>query len=186
MNEIELRAAIDDLGITQAEFSRLIEVTPRAISLWLAGEREVPGPVAAYLGLMASLPRALQARELARIRQEDPNMYEGMYKVTFQGAKGTGLGVLVMQRGRVFGSDGGVQYDGAAKPSESRPGFADVQLHLTVPPGVPLVQGVPPKAMSYGFDLECSIAVRGTTPLTVQTPFGPVRAVVEFLREVPA
>jgi hypothetical protein len=113
-------------------------------------------------------------------------MYEGMYGVVFHGKAGTGAGMLVMSRGRVFGSDGGVSYDGAYKPTEGRAGYADVQLHLSVPPGVPLVQGVPPQPVAYGFDLNCSIAARGTTELNVQTPFGPVQATVRFLRDVPA
>jgi len=162
----------------------LIGVTTRAISLWVAHERGIPGPVAAYLRLLSSLPKALQEKELTRIRKTDPSMYEGMYQCVFQGASGPGLGVFVLSRGTVFGSDGAVQYDGVYKPS-ARPGYVDLALHLSVPPGVALVQGVPPQPMSYSFDVNCSFPIRGTELLTVQTPYGPVLAEVKFLRTVP-
>lgn len=186
MNGHDLRSIIEELGISQAELSRLIEVTPRAVSLWLSEEREVAGPVAAYLRLLASLPRSLQVKELARIRKEDPSMYEGMYRFDYQGKEGTGLGVMVLARGRAFGSDGGVQYDGTYQPSTARPGYVDAHLHLTVPPGVPLVQGVAAQAVAYGFDLNCSFAARGVTAVGIETPFGLVEAQVTFLRPVPA
>ena len=187
MDARTLQQALAALGISQADFSRLIQVTPRAISLWLSGERELSGPAAAYLRLLVSLPRVLQSKELARIRQEDdPAMAEGMYKFDYQGTTGSGLGVMVLSRGRVFGSDGGVQYDGTCEPSRTQPGYVDVHLHLSVPPGVALVQGVPPQTMSYGFDLACSFAARGSTSVNVATPFGPVLAQITFLRPIPA
>jgi len=184
MNATDLREAIGALNITQAELARLVDVTPRAISLWLAGEREIAGPVASYLRLLLSLPSALQAKELAKLKSEDPKMYEGMYGVIFQGATGTGIAALVLSRGLIFGSDGAVKYDGTYKPSE-RTGYADLNLHLLVPPGVPLVQGVPAQPMVYGFDLNCSIAARGNTQLNIQTPFGQVQAAINFLRDIP-
>lgn len=186
MNARELRAALADLRLSQVELAQLIRISPRAISLWLSGEREVSGPAAAYLALLLSLPRALQAEETARIRKEDSAMPEGMYKFSFVGTTGTGLGVIILERGRVFGSDGAVQYDGTYEPSTDRRGYVSVHVHLTVPPGVPLVQGVPAQPMSYGFDIDCAFASRGTTPVSVQTPFGPVQGHIAFLRAVPA
>jgi hypothetical protein len=185
MDAQDLRLTLDELGISQAEFSRLIDDTPLAVSLWLSEEREIAGPVAAYLQLLVSLPRGLQAKELARIRKEDPAMYEGMYRFDYQGKEGAGLGVLILARGRAFGSDGGVQYDGTCEPSAAQPGYVDVHLQLTVPPGVPLVQGVPAQPVAYSFDLDCSFAARGVTGFRVETPFGPVQGEVTFLRSVP-
>jgi hypothetical protein len=185
MTASELKSALDGLGISQVEFARLIDVTPRAVSLWLAEDREFSGPAAAYLRLFCSLPRAVQAKEIARIRQEDSTMYEGMYSVEFQGVAGRGLAALVLTGGRVFGSDGGVLYDGNYQPNPSRPGYVDAKVHLTVPPGISLVQGIPPQPMTYGFDLGCTFAVRGKTSVTVQTPYGPVQGTVSFLRDVP-
>jgi transcriptional regulator with XRE-family HTH domain len=186
MNGHDLRSRLEELGISQAELSRLIEVTPRAVSLWLSEEREVAGPVAAYLRLLTSLPRSLQAKEFARIRKQDPTLYEGMYRFDYQGKEGAGLGVVVLARGQAFGSDGGVHYDGTYEPSAARFGYVDAHLHLTVPPGVPLVQGVPAHSVAYGFDLDCSFAARGATAVRVETPFGWVDVQVTFLRPVPA
>jgi DNA-binding transcriptional regulator YiaG len=185
METTELKQIIDNLGLSQTDLANLVGVTPRAVNMWLSQEREVAGPVVAYLRLLSSLPRTFQTKELARIREEDPKMYEGMYKFAFQGAAGNGLGVLVLSRGKVFGSDGGVQYDGTYEPNDSRPGHVDVRLHLTVPPGVPLVQGVPPQPVAYNFDLGCSFPARGSAPIALQTPFGPVNVQVEFIRQVP-
>ena len=187
MDLADLRLTLDVLSLSQVDLARLIGISSRAISLWLSGEREVSGPAAAYVTLLLSLPRALQAKEISRIRKEDPHMSEGMYKFTYEGTTGAGLGILVLEHGRAFGSDGGVLYDGTYEPSTDRPGDVSVHLHLTVPPGVPLVQGVPAQPMSYGFDVDWTFASRGTTMISVQTPYGPpVRGHIEFLRPVPA
>lgn len=111
-------------------------------------------------------------------------MYEGMYKFDFAGREGSGLGALVLANGRVFGSDGQVSYDGSYTPS-TRPGFVDLHLRLTVPPGVELVTGKPAQPMTYGFEVESSFAARGSTEVDVGTPFGSVRATVTFLRGLP-
>lgn len=209
MATTELKSSLDSLGISTAEFAKLIDVTPRAVSLWLAEDREFSGPAAAYLRLFCSLPRIIQAKEIARVRREDPTMYDGMYSFEFQGtqnaglgalaqdSQATGLGILARQKpniglgalvlsdGRVFGSDGGVLYDGSYEPSPSQPGCVDVKLHLTVPPGIPLVQGVGPQPMTYGFDLDCTFSARGTTDLAVLTPYGSVNATITFLRDIP-
>lgn len=187
MNSAELRVALADLRLSQVELAQLIRISPRAISLWLSGEREVSGPTAAYLALLRSLPRALQVKEIARIRKEDPAIYEGLYRVDYVGSTGDGFGTLVLERGRAFGSDvGGVRYDGSYTPSTDHPGCVNVHLHLTVPPNVPLVVGMPAQPMSYGFDIDCTFASRGTTVVTVQTPFGPAQGRIAFLRAVPA
>ncbi len=112
-------------------------------------------------------------------------MSEGMFYIEYEGAEGFGHAALVLAEGRVFGADGRVLYDGRYEPSILQPGYVTANVHLTVPPGTPLVQGVPPQPMAYGFDVCCSFAVRGDTKVTVQTPFGPVNGVIHFLREVP-
>ncbi|MFA6020583.1 MAG: helix-turn-helix transcriptional regulator [Rhodospirillales bacterium] len=186
MNASDLRNALLELGLGQAQFARLIEVTPRAVSLWLAGEREIPGPVEAYLNLLSSLPKALFVKELARLKQEDTVMSDGMYGVEFIGNTGSGVAVLVFSGGTVFGADSGkVQYDGTYQPSPTNIEKVDVHLHLTVPPNTQLVQGVPPQPMAYGFDIDCSLAPRGGSELNVPTPFGIVKARVTFLRPLP-
>ncbi len=110
---------------------------------------------------------------------------EGMFSFQFEGAQGAGLGALVLNNGVAYGSDGGVLYDGTFEPNKSKSGYVDVKLHLTVPPGVALVQGVPPQPMTFGFDLACTFSARGTTNVTVATPYGQVNGRVSFLRDVP-
>ncbi len=112
-------------------------------------------------------------------------MYEGMFSFAYQGRAGNGLGALILANGVVFGSDGGVRYDGTYQPSTIRAGYVDVHLRLTVPPGVPLVVGVPPQPMAYGFDVDCSFACRGQTNVNVQTPYGSVQGTISFLRTIP-
>jgi hypothetical protein len=186
MNAAEFKTILTDLGIKQTDLALLIGVTPRAISLWVTQARSVPDPVAAYLRLLVSLPKALQEKELARLKNENPGRYEGMYTVTFHGRTGEGLGVFVLTQGAAFGADSGsVQYDGIYQPSATQPGSIDITLRVSVPPVVALVQGVPPQPIPYSFDLSCSFAARGQTPLTVQTPFGHVQAQIDFIRSIP-
>jgi transcriptional regulator with XRE-family HTH domain len=185
MNANELRNNLEALGISQVDFARLISVSQRSISLWLSGERDVSSPAAAYLRLLMSLPSALQLKELSRIRQGDTKMVDGMYKLDFRGAQGEGVGVLVLDRGRVYGSDEGVLYDGTYELSPIKSGYVDAKLYITVPSGIGLVQGVPPQPMQYGFDLECSFMAGGASQFAVQTPFGPVQASMSFLRPIP-
>ena len=111
-------------------------------------------------------------------------MHEGMYQFNFQGADGTGVGIMVLQAGVAYGTDGGVRYDGKYAPNSA--GQADLSLKITVPPGTPLVQGVPAQKMAFSFDLDVVINLAGNTALNIQTPFGPVRASVTFLRPLPS
>lgn len=110
-------------------------------------------------------------------------MHEGMYLFTFAGTSGQGLGVMVLQSGIAYGTDGGIRYDGTYVPHLS--GEAVVSLKLSVPPGTALVQGVPAQPMEYSFDLTLTIKLGGITPLKIQTPFGPVNATVSYLRPLP-
>jgi hypothetical protein len=63
-----LRVSLERMHVTQVEFSRLVGVTPRAVALWLAGDRAIPGPVAAYVRVFKQLTRAGRIRELHRLR----------------------------------------------------------------------------------------------------------------------
>jgi hypothetical protein len=64
MEENIVRTALGALNLSAPEFARLIGVTPRAVTLWLASQREVPGPVRAYVRLLLSIPSALRRSEL--------------------------------------------------------------------------------------------------------------------------
>ena len=54
----DLRSYLEEFGLSQADLARLVSVTPRAVSLWMKGDREVPGAVEAYVRLLATLPMA--------------------------------------------------------------------------------------------------------------------------------
>ena len=184
MQREDLIRALADLEIGKSEFAMLLGVTVRAVGMWSSGDREIPGPVAAYLRLLQSLPGALQVREMARLSKGEAIMYDGMYRVEYQGIEGAGTAALIFQNGIVFGHDGGVIYDGDYAPSE--PGLMDLHLYLTVPPGVALVQGVAPQHSEYRFEIRARVPARGNAPLKIETPFGIVVCRLSFLRPLPS
>ncbi len=153
------------------------------MNLWATGEREVPGPVAAYLRLLLSLPPALLAKEISKLKG-DAMILEGMYSVQFAGAAGTGLAALVLNKGNVYGSDGQVQYDGVYKPS-NKPGLIDLVVKAKVPPHVQLVQGYPPQPVAFEFRLTCSFQPGSKGIVPIQTDLGPVNARIEYMRSLP-
>jgi len=185
MHPADLKQALLDLGLDKPGLAGLLGVTLRAVNMWSAGDREVPGPAAAYIRLLQSLPAALQAKEIAQLRRGDQIMYDGMYAVEYEGKAGRGAAVLVFMDGVVFGHDGGVRYDGTYAPSPGEPGKMEMRLWLTVPPGVALVQGVAPQPAEYRFEIHVSVRPRGNAPLNVQTPYGPVVSQLRFLRPLP-
>ena len=177
--------AVVSMGLSKSDVARLLGVTVRAVDFWSSGSREIPGPVAAYLRLLGSLPPAIRAQELARLK-ENPMKVDGMYVVEFVGREGQGLAILTLMDGVVFGHDGGVVYDGTYAPSK-RPDHVDLTLRLTVPAGVSLVTGIPEQPADYWFDLQTTILARGTSQkLSVKTPYGLVVCDVRFLRALPA
>jgi hypothetical protein len=186
MHTDEIMQIMSTIGVGRQELAKLLDVTPRAVNMWCAGDREIPGPVTAYLNLLQSLPNALIARELDRLNEGNNTMYDGMYLVQYEGHAGHGIAVLVFMDGVVFGHDGGVQYDGVYEPSASQSGFMDLRLKLTVSAGVALVQGVPAQPADYNFEITVTIPARGNAPLKVETPYGPVVAQLSFLRPLPS
>ena len=186
MNTENLKQAMIALGLSKSELARLLGVTLRAVSMWDSGDREIPGPAVAYLRLLQSIPKALQAKEFAQLSKGNPMLYDGMYLVKYTGRDGEGATVLVFIDGIVFGHDGGVQYDGAYAPSPNESGSMDLQLCLTVPPGVALVQGVPAQPAEYRFEIRIRLPARANAPINVQTPYGPVVGQLSFLRPLPS
>ena len=70
MEENIVRITLDTLGLSSADFARLVGVTPRAVSLWLGSQREIPGPVRAYARLLFSLPPSLRRAEIENTLSE--------------------------------------------------------------------------------------------------------------------
>src|SRR6266404_9556025 len=137
-----LKTILMELGISQADFARLIGVTPRAVALWIADERAIPGPVDAYLRLFLLLPPNLRQAELSRLRQKGTAMRDGMFGITFQGQQGSGMGLLIFDNGRVYGTDTeGVRYDGGYIFNELTD-LTNVTVKITFPPNVKSVIGI--------------------------------------------
>ncbi len=112
-------------------------------------------------------------------------MYDGMYSIEYVGTDGNGVAALVFLDGVVFGHDGGVSYDGTYEPCRDNSNSMDVRLKLTVAPGVPLVQGVPPQPAEYMFPVNVRIPARQDVSLNIETPYGSVAVKLCFLRPLP-
>jgi len=186
MNAVDLRAILEELEISQADFSRLIGVTPRAVALWVADERAIPGPVEGYLRLLRLLPPNLRQMELNRLKQKGTGMRDGMFGISFQGQQGYGMGVIILDNGRVYGTDvGGVRYDGEYLFDEpSR--LANVKVKITFPPNVQSVFGIS-NPYEWAFDLTTSFDPRQNSgPLSLKTSIGKsINAQFVFLRSLP-
>lgn len=186
MTSGDLRTYLTELGITQADYARLIGITPRAVALWVADERAIPGPAGAYLRLLRLLPPNLRQIELSRLNQKGTNMRDGMYGITFQGQQGAGMGMMVFDNGRIYGSDTeGTRYDGEYLFNEAT-GMADVKAKITFPPNVEAVFGIS-NPYEWSFDITTRFDPKAASgPLAVNTSIGrPVTAQFVYLRSLP-
>jgi transcriptional regulator with XRE-family HTH domain len=139
-----LKDILERLGLRQAELARLLDVSPRTVSLWSTGETALPGPVAAYLRVVQSRPDVLHV-ELKRLEGREKMLDEGIYGFTY---KGEHMGVrdgdsalAVLRNGKILGSDraGGVfagsyEYDVVRQLNK-------VHVRMQVPPEGELVTG---------------------------------------------
>ncbi len=142
MDKNQLRKILNDLSLSQIEFAKLLGVTPRAITLWLAGERAVPNPVKSYLRLFKLLPPNLTQVELDTINDKEKKMREGMYGIMFQSSQGAGMGILVFENGLIYGADHStVKYDGIYTYNHINE-LVKAELKITYPPNVEAVFGV--------------------------------------------
>ncbi|TPI31022.1 hypothetical protein FJW08_12970 [Mesorhizobium sp. B3-2-1] len=186
MKQADLKTILSDLELSQADFARLIDVTPRAISLWLAGERAIPGPVESYLRLFKFLPGNLRQQELLRLKAKGTNMRDGMYGISFQYGNSAGMGALVFEGGRIYGADsGGVKYDGEYEFHEET-GLADVKLKVSFPPNVPSVFGVQ-NPYEWSIDITSTFNPNITSGnMAVKTSIGrSLQAQYVYLRQLP-
>ena len=186
MTGADLLSKLQELGISQADFARLTDVTPRAISMWIAGDRAIPGPVRAYLNLLQSLPANLRQVELSRLKERKDRMREGMYAVEYQSVAGNGVGVLVLENGHAYGADPwGGKYDGGYVYNE-RSGLADLSLKLTFAPNAPAVFGV---SHPYEWSVDVTTQLdpsKDRGHLRIATPIGPqIDVEYHYLRAMP-
>ena len=79
MTTDELRSFLRETGMSQAQLARLLDVTPRAVTLWLAGDRTVPGPAEAYIRLFRAMPTSVRLVEMQRLKVTKAAMRDGVY-----------------------------------------------------------------------------------------------------------
>jgi hypothetical protein len=141
MNGTELKSVLGRLGLKQTEFAQLLDVSARAVSTWATGENPVPGPVAAYLRVLQSLPPEQLRLELSKLERNTEMLSNGLYRIDFTGHSGLGGGVLILQDGVISGADAAdVLYDG--RYSKDERGVDNIaEIVLTMPPNSRLVTG---------------------------------------------
>jgi transcriptional regulator with XRE-family HTH domain len=177
---------LTELNISQADFARLIGVTSRAVTLWMADERAIPGSVDGYLRLLRLLTPNLRQMEFNRLKQKGTGMRDGMFGITFQGQEGSGMGILIFDNGRIYGTDtGGVRYDGEYLFDEES-SIANVKAKITFPPNVPSVFGIS-NPYEWAFDVTTSFNPKQNSgAIALKTSFGkPLNAQFVFLRNLP-
>jgi hypothetical protein len=187
----DLRAFLERTDLPQGQFAKLLDVTPRAVSLWLAEERALPGPAEAYIRLFEAMPKTLRHIELQRLKESVPRMRDGMFAVFYhsQTEAGTGLGyaTMILDGGKAYGADPfGGTYDGDYAYDEATE-TADVHLKVTFPPNVQAVFG-PVHPYEWSIDITGKVDPnldRGFTEFA--TVIGPkIKAQYQFLRTLPS
>lgn len=177
----ELKLQLSGLELSQVEFAKLVGVTPRAVNMWVQGEREIPGPVESYLRIFQMLTSAQKFAEKERVAGKEKVMREGMYEVQFHTSNNPadwGMATLIFGGGTVYGVDagGGASYDGTYQPTADA-GIVDVSLKVSFPPNVMSVFGI-------AYPHEWSIEVR--TKLDTRKEAGEVLAVTNLGNNVTA
>lgn len=113
---------------------------------------------------------------------------EGFYTIAFTGAKGSGLGNLVLMRGAIAGADvAGSTYDGTYQHN-SLTKTISITVTMNAPPGVAPVQtGVPlTTPMSLKIDTNVPEDFANGRPILITTPLGPVNVAFRKVRDLPA
>jgi predicted transcriptional regulator len=186
MLAIDLKNILIELELSQVDFARLIGVTARAVTLWMVGDRGIPGPVESYARLLSSIPVAARQAEFKRLKERKTNMRDGMYGVEYTSVAGAGVGVLILDNGRVFGADPfGGKYDGEYLYNEVT-GLAELRLKLTFAPNAPAVFGIT-NPYEWSIDVAAKIDPRLDSGQTrIATPVGPqIDAQYRYLRALP-
>lgn len=122
-----LKCVLDRLGLRQAEFAKLLGVSPRSVSLWATGEVKLPGPVQAY--------------EFARLRGALRRVDDGLYRLIY-GSEGGGEAIALVRAGRIVGSDrSGARFEGTYQFDSARR-TNHFHVWLRVPPAGTTLTGL--------------------------------------------
>ena len=110
-------------------------------------------------------------------------MFDGIYSMIFRGYADWGMGMLILQHGAITGADAmGALYDGSYEEHGSS---LLVNLTLTVPPGVALVQGTPAQPEQYTIPIQTELSAKALLEgeiALLQLPPGPVNVIFRRLR----
>jgi hypothetical protein len=109
----------------------------------------------------------------------------GIYSLIFRGLADWGMAVVVLRNGLVCGTDpNAVLIDGMYSVGSNS---LIVNVTVTVPPGVSLVQGTPAQPTTYQIPIQATFPLEriGTSdPTLVQTPVGPLNILIRKLRDL--
>jgi hypothetical protein len=109
-----------------------------------------------------------------------------MFGITFQGQDGQGMGVLIFDNGKVYGTDvAAVRYDGDYLFDEGS-GLVEAKIKVTFPPMVRAVQGIV-NPYEWSIFVETKFDPRQDSgALALKTSLGqPLTAQYVFLRSLP-
>jgi hypothetical protein len=185
MTSDDLAKTIKNFELTNPEFGVLVRSSTRAVNSWLAGEREIPGPVFAFVELLTSLPDNIRKARLERVRKAGQVNHDGLYAVSINALYGDAQGMLLLQRGALIGSDGVVSYDGTYRINSEDRDLIDIELSVAVPKGAQTILGITPKLKTFSFDVRFSISGSKGNSVDIDTQFGNVTADFRFLRALP-
>ncbi len=165
-----LKRILERLGLKQTEFARLLDVSPRAVSLWATGAVALPGPVQAYLRLLQSVSPSLRTAEFARLSAPDL-LDDGLYSLSY-GRSADGRGnragdaLAVLRSGRIVGSDRwGGKFEGTYRFDTARK-TNHVHVRLHVPPEGELVTGLCAGATGASVEVTAELARNGPLAAT--------------------
>ncbi len=185
-----LKRILEHIGLKQTELAKLLDVSPRTVSMWATGEVELPGPVAAYLRVLQAAGPEILASEFGRLKGRHRMFDEGLYSLNYAGGSGDpdygGDALAVLRAGRIVGSDrwgglfeGNYRFDEVTQTNHFR-------LLMRVPPEGELVTGFTagPEGATVEFVAELERASPVTTA-TIEVCGQPVELKLTFLSPLP-
>ena len=109
---------------------------------------------------------------------------DGTYGFVYCGVNGLGVGLFVIENGRLIGSDYmGAKYEGTA--TEKRDGSIAIDISFEVPPGVIFVQGTSPQDLPHRRQISQTFppAFGDGVPQAVASPPGTVTLMIKRVED---